>query len=258
MANQPPDYNRIAPGYDTRYQVSPLSGIETALRGLRERTGATRLLEAGCGTGHWLAVLSPLAEFVVGLDLSPGMLRKAQGRGGHFGLVCGRGGDLPFAPGAFDLLFMINAFHFIEDKPAFLKQARQLLRPGGAVALVGLDARAAKDRWFIYQYFEGTYETDLKRFPNWDDVPGWMEAAGFEAAPPQTVDRVTYERRGRTILSDHFLEKTGSSELASLSDAAYQAGVERVKAAIAEAEARGEKAIFTADLPFQMVVGRVR
>ena len=40
-----------------------------------------------------------------------------------------------------------------------------------------------------------------------------------------------------------------------LTDAQYQAGIDRIRLAIAEAEARGEEAVFSTDLPLRMVVG---
>lgn len=43
-----------------------------------------------------------------------------------------------------------------------------------------------------------------------------------------------------------------------LTDAQYQAGINRMKAAIAEAEARGEEAVFRAELQLTMVMGRVQ
>lgn len=33
-----------------------------------------------------------------------------------------------------------------------------MLTPGGAVAIIGIGPRVLRD-WYIYEYFEGTYET---------------------------------------------------------------------------------------------------
>ena len=42
-----------------------------------------------------------------------------------------------------------------------------------------------------------------------------------------------------------------------LTEAQYQAGVDRIKLTIIEAEARGEEAVFRSDIRLKMVVGRI-
>ncbi len=41
-----------------------------------------------------------------------------------------------------------------------------------------------------------------------------------------------------------------------LTDAQYQAGIERIKSAITEAESRGEEAVFRTEMQLNMAVGR--
>jgi hypothetical protein len=63
---------------------------------------------------------------------------------------------------------------------------------------------------------------------------------------------------GRAALDDYFLRKTSSSQLMLLSDAAYEAGLERMRARIAEAEARGEQAQFQSHIMNRMWRGTKR
>lgn len=251
------DYNAISSTYNRRYEVNPLNGVAKALRDLIIGIGAQRALEIGCGTGHWMRILAPHVECVIGLDSSIGMLQKALTLPGLTRLVCGSANHLPFTEGTFDLIFAVNALHHFDDKQGFIKQARGLLRPGGALATIGLDVSSAIGRWVIYEYFPEAIAFDQSRFPQWEQVQSWMSAAGLVVNPPRTVEHILNEKKGREILGDHFIQRYGTSQFMGLTEAQYQAGVDRIKLTIIEAEARGEEAVFRSDIRLKMVVGRI-
>jgi ubiquinone/menaquinone biosynthesis C-methylase UbiE len=252
------EYNAVSGTYDRRYEINPLNGVARALQDLIAELGARRVLEAGCGTGHWLKALVPCVDRIIGLDSSSGMLRQAPALPGSIGLVCGSADSLPFEGSSFDLIFVVNALHHFNNKQGFIERARYLLRPGGALAVVGLDVPSAIGRWVIYDYFPGAIEYDQSRFPLWEQVRSWMLAAGLAVRPLRTVEHISSRKRGRAILDDHFIQRYGASQLMGLTDAQYQAGINRIKAAIAEAEARGEEAVFNAELQLKMAVGCVQ
>jgi SAM-dependent methyltransferase len=252
------DYNRIRGTYNRRYEINPLNGVAGALRSLIAEISAHRVLEVGCGTGYWLKTLLPQVDWIVGLDPSVGMLRRAPDIPGRVKLVCGSADSLPFAASSFDLIFVVNALHHFDDKQGFIEQARHLLRPGGALTTIGLDVPSGIGHWVIYDYFPAALEYDQSRFPPWEGIESWMRAAGLSASPPRTVEHIIYEKRGRAILDDHFIQRHGTSQFMGLTDAQYRAGIDRIKAVIAEAEARGEEAVFNSDFQLKMVVGRVR
>jgi SAM-dependent methyltransferase len=258
MPGSPVNYDRIAPAYDQRYAINPLAGVAAALASLARERGAERLLEVGCGTGRWLAELGPGARRVYGLDRSPGMLRQARERNASFHLICGRAGRLPFTDAAFDLVFCVNALHHFDHPRDFISEARRVLRPGGALAVVGMDPHGGQDRWYLYDYFEGTRAADLARFPSRRAIMDWMAAAGFVGVDWQQVERIRDRRVGREVLTDHFLQKHGTSQLALLPDEAYAAGLRRIETALVEAEAREETLVFEADIALFMVAGRAR
>ena len=250
------NYDRIAPHYHQRYATgSRLSGIATALHAIVRRIGAQDILEAGCGTGRWLDELRPVARSVTGLDLSRGMLAQAQNLSGLNALACGRATQLPFAPAAFDLVFCVNALHHFGQPDVFITQARRLLRPGGALAIANMDPHRGTDRWYLYDYFEGTRETDLRRFPPSGALLDWMAKAGFESVDWQVVEKIKSELAGRAVFDDHFLQKHGTSQLTLLSDEDYAEGRRRIETAVAAAEARGEMAVFTVDVSLVMITG---
>lgn len=257
MANKTVDYDKIAPTYDRRFTGDPQSDTAAALLALTQELGAERVLEVGCGTGRWLADLRPLADQLYGLDVSAGMLVRARGRDSQLHLTRGRAGSLPFPGGSFDLVYCVNAIHHFNRQQQFVFEARRLLRLGGALAVVGMDPHGRRESYYIYRYFEGSYENDLARFPSWGTVLDWMAAAGFARISWSVAERILDPKIGRAVLEDPFLEKDATSQLALLSEAAYTTGLQRIQAAIKTAEAARERIVFPVDIPVGMVVGRV-
>ena len=264
MAEPRVDYDRIAPGYNRRFAVGGTPGVAVALRTLVQAMvqdlpgdkGSLSILEVGCGTGHWLASLEG-SHLLCGLDLSAGMLHQARQRTVALDLVRGRAGRLPFAASSFDLVYCVNALHHFDDKPGFVAEARRLLRAGGALAVIGMDPRRVRASWYVYDYFPGTFEADVVRFPSWGTVTDWMIAAGFGSLAWQTVEEIRDAKHGRAVLHDPFLGKDATSQLTLLDDEAYAAGLERSEAAVAAAEGAGETLSFPTDLTLDMLAGRV-
>ncbi len=257
MADARVNYDQIAPTYDQRYTVSQFEGIAAALRSLTRDTGAERVLEVGCGTGRWLAELQPVIRQVYGTDLSLGMLQQAKQRPESLSLICGHASHLPFPDAVFDLIFCVNAFHHFSQPRVFVSEARRLLRPGGALAIMGMDPHAGRDRWYLYDYFVGTYETDLRRFSSSGTILDWMVAADFDRAEWRVVEHIVHQHVGRVVLEDPILQKHGTSQLALLTDEEYAAGMGRIKAALSEAEAAGKTLVFPVDICLTMIAGQV-
>jgi ubiquinone/menaquinone biosynthesis C-methylase UbiE len=250
------DYDKVAPTYDQRfacYAEAP-EGVAAALIELAGQLQAGRILEAGCGTGHWLRILNPLGCTVFGLDLSMGMLRLARSAGLP-NLVRGTAETLPFPQATFDLVYCVNAIHHFTEAPRFIRQSRRLLRPGGALAIAGMDPHTRRDRWYLYDYFPGTQEMDLRRYPSTGEIVNWMIDAGFDLVRWQVVERLHETRTGREILEEPMLQKNATSQLTLLSAAQYAAGIARIQAAIAQAEAHAGEAVFPLDVSLHMVVG---
>jgi ubiquinone/menaquinone biosynthesis C-methylase UbiE len=255
------DYDQIAPTYNRRFADGGQPRIAAALRALAAERNAQRILEIGCGTGHWLAGLTSAAGQVHGLDLSPGMLAQARQCGGSFDLCRGTASRLPYADATFDLLYCVNAIHHFDDPAAFVYEARRLLRASGTLAIVGTDPHTGRDSarssaWYIYEYFEGTRQMDLARFPSWGTILDWLAAAGFEEAAWRAVDRIHDPKVGRAVLADPFLQKESCSQLALLSDEEYAAGLRRIEAALARAEAAGETIVFHSDLTLHLLTAQ--
>lgn len=115
-------------------------------------------------------------------------------------LVCGDAGQLPFANESFELLYCVNSFHHFRDKEDFIREARRLLRPGGAVAIIGMDPLGQRDEWYVYDYFERTREFDTRRFPPISAIDLWIRKSGFEEICSRIVERIVNYQYGRSGL----------------------------------------------------------
>lgn len=84
-----------------------------------------KVLEIGCGTGHFSDYFEELGAKVTGLDTSPDMLRLAQDKygGTKVDFTAGDAYRLPFVDGTFDLVAMITTLEFIADPKKALAEA---------------------------------------------------------------------------------------------------------------------------------------
>ena len=91
------------------------------------------ILEVGCGTGLLLRATSPLARTAIGIDVSTGMLSRAQSRG--LNVVQASATELPFPDQSFDLVYSFKVLPHIESIHHALKEVKRVLRPGGRALL---------------------------------------------------------------------------------------------------------------------------
>lgn len=255
MIRQQVDYDAVASTYNRRFVEERRSRTLLALQEMMQAVGGDRVLEVGCGTGHWLAGLRGLPSVLYGIDLSAGMLAQAGGRALPFTLTRGRAEALPFAAATFGLVYCVNAIHHFTQPDEFIRQARMVLRSRGALAVLGMDPRIHRHDWYVYDYFDGVYETELKRFPSWEQVQAWMAQCGFERVELRLVDELGGPKYGRDVLQDPFLQKDATSQLILLSDNAYADGLEHIHRALENAEGMGETLIFQNTIRIQMLTG---
>jgi ubiquinone/menaquinone biosynthesis C-methylase UbiE len=163
------DYTEVAAAYDQRYKLDGLSGIAKQLQRLLEEVNGRRALEVGCGTGHWLTLMSN-CTLRCGVDYSAAMLNEAKKKDGSLALIQGAASHLPCCRNAFDFAFCVNSLHHFDDPAAFICEAYRIIRESGALAIIGMDPQAEHDRWYLYNYFPETYETDLERYPTGDTI----------------------------------------------------------------------------------------
>lgn len=133
-------YQRIAPYYDLIDLPFELSRYRT-IRPLLFRGLNGRLLDAGVGTGRNIAYYPPGSE-VVGVDLSPEMLKRASRRltkpGANVQLVHMKLSELAFEDGYFD--GAVASFVFCtmpeEERLEALRELSRVVKPAGRIRLL--------------------------------------------------------------------------------------------------------------------------
>jgi ubiquinone/menaquinone biosynthesis C-methylase UbiE len=242
------NYDLVAPAYDKRYERNRYDGVEAFLRRFIGDTESIAVAEVGCGTGHWLARVCGRVHRVTGLDLSPEMLQRARTAAPCARLVRGRAEKLPWAPGAFDRLFCINAMHHFDDVCAFMLEARRVLRPGGALLTIGLDPHTGLDRWWIYDYFPGALEADRARYLPTTMIRERLEAAGFTEPVTEVAQHIPADMPFAAATERGLIDRRSTSQLMVISQAEYDAGLQRLRA---------EQPTLKADLRLYATVGWV-
>ena len=98
------------------------------------------VLDVATGTGFTALAFAPLVQSVVGLDVSPGMLKQAEQYAQERGIANaafqeGPAEALPFADQSFDLVTCRIAPHHFLDVQKFLAETARVLKPGGSFVL---------------------------------------------------------------------------------------------------------------------------
>ena len=245
---QKTDYSQIAPTYNTRYDVNYLVNIEKQIKSLIRSNNYKTILEAGCGTGRWISSLEDTSKKIFGLDYSFDMMKISKSDNTHLNLVNADAVHIPFKDNFFDLIFCVNAIHHFLDKEKFISECKRTLVKSGMLAVFGVDPHIDKD-WYVYDYFDSVYENDLKRFPSMYQLKKILHCQNFEMIENRIVEKVFNQRAGNDVLSDPFLQKNHSSQLANLSDEEYQRGINKIKNQIE----KDSKSVFTTSVIFYLV-----
>lgn len=90
------------------------------------------------GTGFTAFAVAEIAQHVVGLDLTLGMLLEARklAPAGAIHWVVGDAGSVPFADGTFDAVTVRRAPHHFPHLEFAIREMLRALRPGGRIGIV--------------------------------------------------------------------------------------------------------------------------
>jgi ubiquinone/menaquinone biosynthesis C-methylase UbiE len=171
-----PTFDERAPEWDTPERITRADAVaRRILEAVKPAVGA-RVLELGAGTGLLGLALLPHVGSVVLADSSAGMLEAADAKLATGAFPGARTMRLaltedPLPDERFDLVVSLMALHHVRDTNAALTALAALLVPGGAIAIVDLEAE------------DGTFHTDqaeqvLHGFDR-DDLRARAEEAGF-------------------------------------------------------------------------------
>ena len=199
-------FDDLSPRYDL---VNHLITFGQATRWRRRLVsllpGGGRVLDLGCGTGDVMieVLRQGRATNVVGVDLTPGMLRRAGERladggvGERARLLRGDGETLPFRDACFEAVVSSFVMRNVGDRAAAYREIARVLKPGGRYVQLEMgrprNRLARKGFLFYFQrlmpLFAGLVAGDrtpykylaegLDRWPHQDDVSKEIKTEGF-------------------------------------------------------------------------------
>ncbi|MEU6034044.1 class I SAM-dependent methyltransferase [Actinomadura sp. NPDC047616] len=111
--------------------------------------GCGDALDVGCGDGLLALKLTGRADRVTGIDRSPEMIARARELGaGHPALTFVHGDFLTarLPADGYDFICSVSTVHHMDFEAALVRM-RELLRPGGALVVVGLARDATPADW---------------------------------------------------------------------------------------------------------------
>src|ERR1700689_1236189 len=133
-----------------RYQI-----FEEIDRLLARLPKGARVLDLGCGTGHFSDYIRRRGHEVVGIDPSSKMLSFARTNFPEIEFIDGYSNDLPFADGRFDCIVSIEVLRYLNAAEVVrsYKEMRRTLRPGGIILATHVNTLASEG-YFLYYHLQ--------------------------------------------------------------------------------------------------------
>ena len=178
-----------------RYAFTKAAGNYDALTDLQRKiadeflqkivqgNSASTILDVGCGTGYLTGKIKdcfPQAQ-VTGLDLSSGMIAKAQEGHADIQWVTGDAKRLPFKEKNFDLIVSNAAYQWVADLSQAFMEAKRVLSNEGIFAAT-LFGYYTCDELFEALQVTGASKEELNRLVKVEDVKRCLTQAGFSNA----------------------------------------------------------------------------
>jgi SAM-dependent methyltransferase len=165
------------------------------------------ILDAACGTGHYLRAIADGGGRPIGVDFSRSMLRVARQRVPRVPLVSADlEGEIPFLSEDFDAVLCALVGEHLRDLPAFFRSALALLKPGGRMvfsvfhpAMVAAGTEANFEQFGV-EYRLGAHGHTVEDYLNTaSDIGfqeiGWQEFLGDEQLVQEVPWAIKYLRR---------------------------------------------------------------
>ncbi len=198
-------YDEVADSYaDLVRSTEPEQRIELAMieHFASLLSGDKRVLDAGCGAGRLLPVLAAMECLVEGVDLSGGMVRRAQRDHPTFATSIASITDLPHPDESFDGYFSwYSTIHSPDDQLAHVfGEARRVLRTGGVLLVAFQTGHGVRDVSGAYR--SHGHDITLERYNRTtDDLSSVVAGAGFEeVARLERQAAGVHERDGQAVL----------------------------------------------------------
>jgi ubiquinone/menaquinone biosynthesis C-methylase UbiE len=180
--------------------AAPAFTSEEALGRFRDALGSRPrglVLDLACGPGILSAALAPQTEFMVGVDITPEMIRMARERCRKAG-VCnarfleGPAEALPFPPATFDGVVTRLSIHHVPAPHEVLREVRRVLKPDGSLILADAISSVDPSESELHNALERLRDPSHVRMLSEPDLLQVVAEAGFS---PVSANRWRQHRR---------------------------------------------------------------
>jgi ubiquinone/menaquinone biosynthesis C-methylase UbiE len=133
-----------------------------------------RVADLGAGGGYFTFRLADAVGNtgrVYAVDVDDDMIeylneRVAEEKRDNVEVVRAEYGDPRLPADGVDLIFSVNTYHHIEDRPAYFRNARKYLKPGGRIAIIDMNG-------------EGWFASIFSHFTPPEEIRTEMQEAGY-------------------------------------------------------------------------------
>ena len=239
------NYTAVSSDYDcTRVPV----GVEIilgCLASVARPLASLRLLDAGCGTGSYSAILRRYVGEIDAVDLNPSMLEVARAKldrtpGCPVTLHEAGIDALPFEGACFDAVMVNQVLHHLPDSPNdgwptlrwVLGEFARVLRPGGVAIINTCSHEQLRRGWWYAALVPDAVETMRRRHTDTDELNALLAEAGLvprgRFVPADAIMQGDAYADGRGPLDPAW--RRGDSLWSVISDSELNRALDRIRA----------------------------
>lgn len=164
-------FNENVERYEEWFLENPLAYV-SELRAIQDLLPTGSGIEIGVGTGRFAAPLG----IKKGVEPSRPMAALARKKG--IEVVPGVAEHLPFGDGEFDCCLMVTTVCFLDDMAMAFREARRVLKPGGAFLIGFVDRESRLGKEYLGRKEQSPFYKDAT-FYSVDEISRALHAAGF-------------------------------------------------------------------------------
>lgn len=229
------DYSKLAYKFDNGCTQLDET-LEQWVSLIKENTNIStgnKLIELGCGTGRFTIPLAYTTNFdVTAVDISNDMLNIAIKKD-HLNLIKWKtcnADTLPFPNSSFNIVFMSNLLHLVEDISKVIRECSRILTKDGLI-LIRFEAWNQAKQDVEHTFFPESVKIDSQRFLNTENLENILDNLSFSCIKSTEVIQKSF-----CSSDDHLnaIQNRSTSTLSIISDDCFTKGIFALKKYINE------------------------
>ncbi len=190
-----------------------------------------RVLDLACGPGIVAEVVAPHVSEIIGVDLTPAMLRLAREKFMQANLANGRfeiaaAQALPFMQGGMDQVLTRLSIHHFSDPLQVLKEVRRILRPRGSLILADVISSDDPQQAALHNSLERLRDPTHGRMLTRAELVRAVESAGFHVLSAEAWHQERTFPEWARIVSDPGRTAPLQVIMQTLAEAGLSAGID--------------------------------